>query len=74
LLFFVLLFAIPQSPRRLAIKGRMAESLESLRRLGISNPAVVAASYADQLPASGTSAALSWARHRKPILLAAPES
>ena len=69
--FFVLLFAIPQSPRWLAIKGRAAEAVESLRRLGIANPAAIAEELGRaRTPTSSAGASLSWALHRRPILLA----
>jgi sugar porter (SP) family MFS transporter len=71
--FTVLLFAIPQSPRWLAVKGRMAEAVESLRRLGIANPAGVVQTYTAQTDTTGMTAArasLSWTLHRRPILLA----
>ena len=39
LVFLVLLYLIPQSPRWLINKGRLDEAAASLRRLGIANPA-----------------------------------
>jgi SP family arabinose:H+ symporter-like MFS transporter len=72
LLFFILLFTIPQSPRWLAVKGRVADAAASLRRLGVADPAAMLAEFG-RSRAPTTHAAvtrLSWARHRKPILLA----
>jgi sugar porter (SP) family MFS transporter len=69
--FFSLLFAIPQSPRWLAGKARIAEAEASLRRLGCANPAAQLAEFANSPePRDSARQRLSWARHRRPILLA----
>ena len=71
LLFLVLLFFIPQSPRWLIHRGRLAEAAASLRRLGSADPAAVIDNIAgaqSALPA-GTQG-LSWRRHGKLIALA----
>ena len=73
LLFFVLMLGIPQSPRWLAMKGRIGEAQESLARLGIANAAGVAEELArSSAPAAATPgrASLSWSLHKRPILLA----
>jgi sugar porter (SP) family MFS transporter len=70
-IFFLLLFAIPQSPRWLAAKARIAEAESSLRRLGSADPAAELAEFADsRQPRGAGPQRLSWARHRRPILLA----
>ena len=67
--FFILLFTIPNSPRWLALKGRIEEARQSLVRLGSLDPVAVVASYT--VRAAGTAAPrLSWRLHRRPILLA----
>jgi sugar porter (SP) family MFS transporter len=65
LIFLVLLFAIPQSARWLASKGRLEEARDSLRRLGTGD------SHASFLTSDVNTDAqrLSWARHKKPITL-----
>jgi len=69
IVFFVLLFSIPDSPRWLASKGRIAAAAASLKRLGMAAPEA-----AERLrqPAAGevSGESLSWERHRRPILLA----
>jgi sugar porter (SP) family MFS transporter len=66
--FFILLFTIPDSPRWLALKGRIDAAVASLKRLGIADSQAVAAQMQQaQSPLAGS---LSWARHRRPILLA----
>jgi sugar porter (SP) family MFS transporter len=68
LLFFLLLWAIPASPRWLALKGRAAEALDVLRRVGSAEPESALAHLLAAIPEG--SGKLSWHRHRKPILLA----
>jgi sugar porter (SP) family MFS transporter len=68
LLFFLLLWLIPASPRWLALKGRRAEATEVLRRIGSPDPEGDLACLLAATP-EGTGR-LSWARHKKPILLA----
>ena len=68
LLFFLLLWGIPASPRWLALKGRAAEARDVLERVGSTDPdrdlaGLLAATSED-------TGKLSWRRHRKPILLA----
>jgi sugar porter (SP) family MFS transporter len=66
--FFILLFAIPDSPRWLALKGRIDAAVASLKRLGIADSHAVAAQM--RQAQSPVAESLSWARHRRPILLA----
>jgi sugar porter (SP) family MFS transporter len=68
LLFFSLLWLIPASPRWLALKGRAAEALEVLRRIGSAEPQADLDRLVTAMP-EGTGR-LSWRRHKKPILLA----
>jgi sugar porter (SP) family MFS transporter len=68
LLFFSLLWLIPASPRWLALKGRAAEALEVLRRIGSAEPQADLNRLVTATP-EGTGR-LSWRRHKKPILLA----
>lgn len=67
-LFLVLLFAIPQSARWLAAKNRVEEAVASLTKLGVANAQAAVAEFtaAD----AKTSAHLSWAQHKKPIIFA----
>lgn len=68
LVFLLLLFAIPQSARWLAAKGRVEEATASLDKLGVAN----ATSMIEEFKAAGakTSARLSWSQHKKPIIFA----
>lgn len=68
LLFFLLLWLIPASPRWLALKGRAAEALEVLRRIGSADPRGDLDRLTTATPEG--SGRLSWRRHKKPILLA----
>jgi sugar porter (SP) family MFS transporter len=72
LLFCVLLYTIPQSPRWLALRSRFAEAEASLRCLGHSQPAIELAAYGDprRTPSASAPSALTWTRHRRSILLA----
>lgn len=68
LLLFALVFIIPNSPRWLALKGRRAEAAAVLRQIGVADVEEELRQYAQGQRAGG--ARLSWARHRKPMLLA----
>lgn len=63
-----LLYAIPQSPRWLALKGRQTEAEQVMHAIGIADPQAEIAAI-DAVGAQG-SARLSWSRHKRPILLA----
>ncbi len=70
-IFFLLLLTIPRSPRWLAARMRLAEAESSLRRLGCADPRAALTGFATPSRPPGTPRArLSWARHRRPILLA----
>ena len=68
LVFVALLYAIPQSARWLAAKGRRDEAIVSLTQLGVADAQKAVADFvaAD----AKTSARLSWREHRKPIIFA----
>lgn len=69
LLFFGLLFAIPNSPRWLLAKGRRDEASAALDRIG-SPPAVELCRIEQALERDPPGEKLSWRRHRRPMLLA----
>jgi sugar porter (SP) family MFS transporter len=70
-IFFALLFTIPNSPRWLVAKARLVEAESSLRRLGCRDPRTVLDEFADSsAPSDAAHRRLSWAWHRRPILLA----
>lgn len=72
LLFFVLLFAIPNSPRWLAAKGRRDEAMAALARMG-NAPAAASAELQrveHALERDPPGEKLSWRRHRRPMTLA----
>jgi len=68
-LFLALLFAIPQSPRWLVVRGRLSEAATVLGRLSGEDAAAQIRSYQRSVNPGG-GAALSWRKHRRPILLA----
>jgi sugar porter (SP) family MFS transporter len=71
LVFVVLLFFIPQSPRWLIHRGRLADAAASLRRLGSPDPAaVIEHIQAAESSAPASSPGLSWRAHHRLILLA----
>ncbi|HKX87635.1 MAG TPA: sugar porter family MFS transporter [Sphingopyxis sp.] len=68
LLFFVLLFAIPNSPRWLLAKGRRDEAAVATARIGA--PASELRGMEQALERDPPGERLSWRRHRRPMLLA----
>jgi len=69
--FFILLFTIPNSPRWLVAKSRLAEAESSLRRLGCAAPRDALDEFASSPePRDAPRQRLSWSAQRRPILLA----
>jgi sugar porter (SP) family MFS transporter len=68
LIFFFLLFAIPNSPRWLLAKGRREEAGLAMSRIGA--PAIELDRIDAALERDPPGEKLSWRRHRRPILLA----
>ena len=70
-LFFLLLFTIPNSPRWLVARSRLPEAESSLRRLGCAAPRDALNDFENSRePRDMQHQRLSWAQHRRPILLA----
>lgn len=67
--FLSLLYVIPQSPRWLVVKGRLAEAAAVLRRLGTTDIEAQLAAFRHGATVRH-SAVLSWSAYRRPILLA----
>jgi sugar porter (SP) family MFS transporter len=72
ILFAVLMYTIPQSPRWLALRGRLDEARASLRRVGITDTEGMLAEFARANEQAKLNAGerLFVAAHRKPIVLA----
>lgn len=68
---FLLLFTIPNSPRWLAVKDKVAEALDTLKKIGVSDPAGELKGYvANHAAQNGVKARLSWKAYSRPMLLA----
>ena len=72
ILFAVLMFTIPQSPRWLAARGRNEEARTSLQRVGVSNPDAMVQEFAHAAAEARRSASfrLFTPANRRPIVLA----
>ncbi len=72
ILFALLMFTIPQSPRWLALRGRKEEAKASLERVGVANAAAMLEEFerAAADARRNSSAQLFTAANRKPIVLA----
>ena len=68
-LFLALLFAIPQSPRWLVVRGRLSEAAAVLKGLSTEDVAAQIRAYQRGVNLK-RGASLSWRMHRRPILLA----
>src|SRR3954470_14583848 len=72
ILFAILMYTIPQSPRWLALRGRLDEARASLRRVGITDTEGMLAEFAraNELAKRNAGERLFVAGHRKHIVLA----
>ena len=72
ILFTVLMFTIPQSPRWLALRGRREEARASLERVGVTDTAAMLEEFerAEAESRRGSRISLFARAHRKPIVLA----
>ncbi len=72
LVFLALMYGIPQSPRWLALRGRIAEAKASLQRVGVAEPDAMLAEFARAAEATRRNSAhkLFVAAYRRPIVLA----
>ncbi len=72
ILFAILMYTIPQSPRWLALRGRLDEARASLGRVGIQDTEGMLAEFAraNELARRNAGERLFVAAHRKPIVLA----
>ena len=72
ILFAILMYTIPQSPRWLALRGRLDEARASLGRVGIQDTEGMLAEFAraNELAKRNAGERLFVAAHRKPIVLA----
>lgn len=68
LLFFILLFAIPNSPRWLIAKGRREDANMAMARIG--GPTIELDRIEEALERDPPGEKLSWHRHRRPMMLA----
>jgi sugar porter (SP) family MFS transporter len=72
LVFIFMMYTIPQSPRWLAQRGRIAEAKDSLERVGVQDPVAMLAEFERAAEDARLHSAqkLFVAAHRKPIVLA----